>query len=540
MLKARRYIQLCVITGLLLSAILASIAFGLNEDSTVTRVGRHLLEEESDELSNYPTDLLSKEQRRNGGFMLHFIGALYMFCSLAIICDEFFVPSLEIITEKLQLQDDVAGATFLAAGGSAPELATAFMGTFISKSDVGFGTIVGSAVFNILFVIGACAYVAEDGIELSWWPLFRDSVYYCISLGVLIGLFYDKEIEPWEAAIQFAMYILYVVMMMYNRKLEIWFKSLIGSPMTGAVQTIGSDEEDNEKEVENPANNQSKEEHTQMHYNIHKHFQASRKSRANMLAQDNSLEPIKMSNGIKTEGQDNEKIGAASDAKVAAVPIKQNSLMKDDASEQEDGSDSEDGPLDLKFPQSPWKRFTYILLAPITYSFYYTIPDVRRPGYENYYVLGFIMSIVWIGVSSFFMVWWITVVGDSMGIPSAIMGLTVLAIGTSIPDLLESIIVAKQGKGDMAVSSSLGSNIFDITVGLPLPWLLYTLIYSEAIKVGTDGLIVSVIMLFAMLACCISVIAYLEWKMNKTLGVCFFILWVVFLAISLINEYVFS
>ena len=48
------------------------------------------------------------------------------------------------------------------------------------------------------------------------------------------------------------------------------------------------------------------------------------------------------------------------------------------------------------------------------------------------------------------------------------MGLTFLAAGTSVPDLITSVLVAKQGKGDMAVSSSVGSNIFDVTVGYEL------------------------------------------------------------------------
>lgn len=45
------------------------------------------------------------------------------------------------------------------------------------------------------------------------------------------------------------------------------------------------------------------------------------------------------------------------------------------------------------------------------------------------------------------------------------MGLTIIAAGTSIPDLITSVVVARQGLGDMAVSSSIGSNIFDVTVG---------------------------------------------------------------------------
>ena len=56
-------------------------------------------------------------------------------------------------------------------------------------------------------------------------------------------------------------------------------------------------------------------------------------------------------------------------------------------------------------------------------------------------------------------------VGETMGITEEIMGLTILAAGTSIPDLITSVIVARKGLGDMAVSSSVGSNIFDITVG---------------------------------------------------------------------------
>jgi len=53
----------------------------------------------------------------------------------------------------------------MAAGGSAPELFSSIIGVFIAKSDVGIGTIVGSAVFNILFVIAACAFAAKEALR---------------------------------------------------------------------------------------------------------------------------------------------------------------------------------------------------------------------------------------------------------------------------------------------------------------------------------------------------------------------------------------
>ena len=68
--------------------------------------------------------------------------AFFLCIGLAIICDDFFVPSLEAISERLDLSEDVAGATFMAAGSSAPELFTSMASVGVT-SDVGVGTIVG-------------------------------------------------------------------------------------------------------------------------------------------------------------------------------------------------------------------------------------------------------------------------------------------------------------------------------------------------------------------------------------------------------------
>ena len=53
-----------------------------------------------------------------------------MFFGLAIVCDDFFVPALEVIIDRFEITEDVAGATLMAAGGSAPEFFTALIGEF--------------------------------------------------------------------------------------------------------------------------------------------------------------------------------------------------------------------------------------------------------------------------------------------------------------------------------------------------------------------------------------------------------------------------
>ncbi|KAG7254019.1 hypothetical protein CRUP_013500 [Coryphaenoides rupestris] len=135
-------------------------------------------------------------------------------------------------------------------------------------------------------------------------------------------------------------------------------------------------------------------------------------------------------------------------------------------------------------------------------------------------------------------VFWLEVtVGETFWITEEIMGLTILAAGTSIPDLITSVIVARKGLGDMAVSSSVGSNIFDITVGLPFPWLIYHLLNDlRPIQVSSNGLFCAIVLLFLMLLFVIISIASCKWRMSKLLGSFMFLLYFLFLVVSVMLE----
>lgn len=93
----------------------------------------------------FPHDIIGNKWRARGFVVIHIGIVCYMFYSLALVCEKYFMPALEEFAQRLQLSEDVAGATLMSAGSSAPELFTALLGVFISKGDVGTGTIVGSA-----------------------------------------------------------------------------------------------------------------------------------------------------------------------------------------------------------------------------------------------------------------------------------------------------------------------------------------------------------------------------------------------------------
>merc|ERR1719240_1386922 len=172
--------------------------------------------------STFPPIFADANSQKATATIFYLVITLFMFLGLAIVCDQFFEASLSAICEAQNLKDDVAGATWMAAGGSAPELATSIIGVFISRSDVGFGTIVGSAVFNVLFVIACCAFVAPN-LKLTWWPLARDASYYCFSLAMIVFFVSDDlQIAVWEALTLLIMYGGYVTVMAYNERLEAW------------------------------------------------------------------------------------------------------------------------------------------------------------------------------------------------------------------------------------------------------------------------------------------------------------------------------
>ncbi|CAF1012499.1 unnamed protein product [Didymodactylos carnosus] len=146
-------------------------------------------------INEFPKDLFTQSQRRHGAIVFHLLAACYVFIATALVVNDYFIAALDKLCAKLGLDEDIAGATFMAGGSSSPELFIALIGIFIAKGDVGVGTIVGSAVFNIVCVIGICGLFVTGAVKLTWWPLCRDSLFYALSIMVLVVRFDNDDIN---------------------------------------------------------------------------------------------------------------------------------------------------------------------------------------------------------------------------------------------------------------------------------------------------------------------------------------------------------
>jgi len=140
-----------------------------------------------------------------------------------------------------------------------------------------------------------------------------------------------------------------------------------------------------------------------------------------------------------------------------------------------------------------------------------------QEGNPNCYPATFIISLLYIGFVVFFCVEWATKVGCLAGLSGAFMGLTVCAIGTSLPDALVSFHVARNGHGTMALSNALGSNVFDILFGLGFPWMLYYFVTGKSIEVDTKEIGMTAIILFLAIILLIVVLG-ISYSCNAALG----------------------
>lgn len=74
--------------------------------------------------------------------------------------------------------------------------------------------------------------------------------------------------------------------------------------------------------------------------------------------------------------------------------------------------------------------------------------------------------------SSKLLVWGAVGIASALGVSDLVIGLTIVAIGTSLPELAASITSVRKGHHDIAIGNVLGSNIFNLATVLPLPALL--------------------------------------------------------------------
>lgn len=230
-----------------------------------------------------------------------------------------FVSGLGSLAKRFNVPESVAGASVAAMVSSAPEMGTSIFSVVEGHPDIGMGTIVGSAIFNISLLIAISLWVKKCVLDER--VLKRDGLYYLLAVAVTIAAIMDGVLTRWEALTWFLLYVVYFIWL---------FKDAIAGKFV------------------------------------------------------------------------------------------------------------------------PKEDFKYV-------------PTSRAIAYTC-------IGIVGIALSADIMVNSAVFVTGSLGLSEALFSLIIIAVATSIPDLFVSVEAARKGMGSLAVSNAVGSNIFDILVGIGLPF----------------------------------------------------------------------
>ncbi|GFY50433.1 hypothetical protein TNIN_480131 [Trichonephila inaurata madagascariensis] len=368
-------------------------------------------------IHSFPEDFFTQEERQKGGVLVHFLILAYICAMIAIVCDVYFIPSLDIIADKLHLPPDVAGATFMAIGASSPELFSSIIGSFVTEGDIGVGAVIGSAVFNILGITGVAGIALwSQQLDIDWYPITRDCVAYSITVFCLVFIIYDSIIKCWESVILLGIFLLYILLMYFNTEVENFVRNL--------AKRIGPDycccrtcREQAEKEEKEPLLNGKV---------FVPEFVASQE-KPKMAPADNTTAIVSECVRVK-DAQDYEKIGCGE-------------VQREEEEEEEESSGLCSPPRDSVLHFIWW-----LVMLPASLLLAITIPDSTNSKCPKVFPLTFLLSIAWLGVLSYMAVWMVTIIGYTLSIPDSVSGLTILAVGASVPDLISSVLVAKSGK----------------------------------------------------------------------------------------------
>lgn len=531
----------------------------------------------------------------------------FVFIGLAIVADDFLVPSLEKITEYCDIPENVATAVFLAFGSAVPEIMTSVVSTIQGKVDASLPAILGSGCIAYALIPPVCVLAiqpifmsiqdrksAKSGsdvakfyrsdpysdararrgsevarerrqslvVELSrttsgttvsrtasgtvtrsrsksvlkqpkpgktlplrlvTMPLLRDVVTYLVSLGLCMYFMDDTMMSLHESCILVGLYIAYLFVLIYFK--SVWEEDddpgketsarepLIDKSEKDAFVISSTKDETDKTGSSDTAKDQAKDQEDSSHAPADENDMqsiAAESLREGLPGATSATQPDIEAGEAPTEPNE---APASSEAEEEAAPTVSSEPAPplDDTGAGESASSTEgshtgsgsgadaaqiesainsaagDAPDTEEEGESTGELIMLTLSFPFYWLYEKTIPDCSDDEYEDYFVVTFVISLVYIAVLAMATLSLVTQLCLTLGIPDSLSGVTLIALGAEIPDAIGSIALAKSGMGPSAVSNCLNSQIINLLIGLGFPYMLHSMINGKAMQLGAEG-----------------------------------------------------
>lgn len=509
---------------------------------------------------------------------LYALWLIVLFIGLAISADDYFCPNLAIISKTLRLSHNIAGVTILAFGNGAPDIFSSMAGVTQSRPELVLGALFGAGVFVTTAVAGSVC--VSKPFKLMERPFLRDVTFYLAAGFWAFCIFYRGEIRLYDSLGFLALYLVYILVVIIGRLVN---QRLRQREAQAQLVTEDNDEGQDEVDDDGPTlfipHHRHNRHPSDSSATYRSWIDPSTMSVSSSIIPDTPDAPVPsldtiatpMGSRLKAWHHLAHKLNPVSEWTGLSIPKKLWQLLKApvvlvltitvpvvDEEQHRGGWCQYLHAIQLLLaPQfvllatglscatipvdsmSLWQLAVMASLASIIVLLCSSDTQVA-PVYQAFLsFIGFMVAVVWIYVIANEIVALLKAAGVYFGLSDAILGLTVLAWGNSIGDLIADVAIAKQGYPRMGFSACFGGPLFNLLLGIGLPFTIAIVKnggYPISVDYNNMVLVLSASLAVALVTSFI-IMPLSKFKATKAHGVGLITLYVLLLTAALIIEF---
>ncbi|KAL6545018.1 Cation/calcium exchanger 5 [Orobanche hederae] len=425
--------------------------------------------------------------------------------------DRFSVVVTKLSTH-LRLSPSMGAVTLLALGNGAPDVFASVAAVRGGQPRTGFGAILSAGTFVSALVVGFVAiYAAPFSVDPA--PFVRDVLFYLTAALFLFYVYLSAEIYLWQAVGFVGFYIFFVGIVFW---MDLGYSGGKRSKICGDGGELGLVEDCESGELIDRL--EVKRNPSFGFWEILEKISRTWEFPVSILLKLTipQTSPSKWSRFYQS-------------ANVALCPL---ALLYSCKSFM-----PLDHPIIFLLSNTRFPLWLVVLCGSFSLASLHYVVEKQAPKTEQIptVVIAFIMSVFWISTMAGELLNCLAALGVLLHLPPALLGLTVLAWGNSVGDLVADVAVAKAGQPAMAMAGCFAGPMFNMLFGLGTALVIQTAdVYPEAYELRFHtSIVVAFVFLLLSLMGSLFVVTWYRFRVPRFWGFCLVALYIVFIAVSL-------